>query len=365
MRRFVASMQPNKQQRSAPDGGQDSRFIRRVLIVIALVSVVLLAWQLRAVLLMLFGAAVVATIVRALSEPIARATRLPESIAVALASLIIAAVLVALGWTMGAQFAAQFETLTRTLPQAWGKLEGWVNGLGLGEPLRSWRDALSSGGGSGIVSRVSGFMMSLSSATANALIVIFGGIFLAAEPQFYRAGVLKMVPRARRPLVADAMRESEKALRLWLRGQLIAMIVVGTMTGVGLWVIGVPSPLVLGLLAGALEFIPFAGPILAALPGLLLALAQSSDLALWALVVYVLVQHSEAYLIQPLVQQYAVDLPAVVLLFSLLAFGLLFGTLGVILAAPLAVVTYVLVKRLYVVEALETPTPIPGENKDG
>jgi predicted PurR-regulated permease PerM len=111
-----------------------------------------------------------------------------------------------------------------------------------------------------------------------------------------------------------------------------------------------------------LEFIPFAGPIIAAIPGVLLALAQSSDLALWTIGVYFIVQQSEAYLIQPLIQQYAVDLPAVVLLFSLLAFGMLFGTLGIVLAAPLAVVTYVLVKRLYVVETLDTATPIPGED---
>jgi predicted PurR-regulated permease PerM len=64
------------------------------------------------------------------------------------------------------------------------------------------------------------------------------------------------------------------------------------------------------------------------------------------------------------VQQWAVEVPAVIMLFSLLAFGLLFGVIGIFFAAPLAVVTYVLVKRLYVVEALDTPTPIPGENKD-
>jgi len=68
--------------------------------------------------------------------------------------------------------------------------------------------------------------------------------------------------------------------------------------------------------------------------------------------------------LQPVVQQWAVEVPALVMLFSLLAFGLLFGIVGVFFAAPLAVVTYVLVKRLYVVEALDTPTPIPGENKD-
>lgn len=135
------------------------------------------------------------------------------------------------------------------------------------------------------------------------------------------------------------------------------------MTGAALWLLGVPSWLVLGLLAGLLEFIPFAGPIIAAVPAVLIALAQSTDLALWTIGAYVVVQHSEAYLIQPLVQQYAVELPAVILLFSLLAFGVLFGPIGVVLAAPLAVVTYVLVKRLYVIETLDTPTPIPGEGK--
>jgi predicted PurR-regulated permease PerM len=94
----------------------------------------------------------------------------------------------------------------------------------------------------------------------------------------------------------------------------------------------------------------------------LLALAISPDLALWVLLLYVAVQQFEGYVITPLVQQYAVDLPGVVLLFSLVAFGIIFGTLGVVLAAPLTVVTYVLVKRLYVIEALHTPTPLPGED---
>ena len=128
-----------------------------------------------------------------------------------------------------------------------------------------------------------------------------------------------------------------------------------------LWLLGMPSAFVLGLLAGLLEFIPFAGPILSAVPAVLLALAVSPDLALWVALLYFGVQQFEGYILTPLVQQYAVDLPGVILLFSLIAFGVLFGTLGVILAAPLAVVTYVLVKRLYVIEALDTPTTIPGE----
>jgi predicted PurR-regulated permease PerM len=159
------------------------------------------------------------------------------------------------------------------------------------------------------------------------------------------------------------MEESETALRLWLRGQLIAMVVVGLLTGIGLWLLGLRSALVLGLLAGLLEFVPFLGPFLAAVPAILLALAVSPDLALWVLLLYVGVQQIEGYVLTPMVQQYAVELPGVILLFSLIGFGILFGMLGVILAAPLTVVCYVLVKRLYVIEALHTPTPIPGEDK--
>jgi predicted PurR-regulated permease PerM len=86
-------------------------------------------------------------------------------------------------------------------------------------------------------------------------------------------------------------------------------------------------------------------------------------LALWVLALYVIVHHVEAYVIQPVIQQFAVEIPAVITLFCLLAFGLLFGIIGILLAAPMAVVTYVVVKRLYVIEALDTPTPIPGEDK--
>jgi predicted PurR-regulated permease PerM len=141
------------------------------------------------------------------------------------------------------------------------------------------------------------------------------------------------------------------------------MVVVGLLTGIGLWLIGVPSALALGLLAGLLEFIPFAGPIIAAIPAVLLAMVVGPEVALWTVALYVGIQQIEGNVLQPLLQQYAVELPPVVLIFSLLGFGMLFGTLGIILAAPLTVVSYVLVKRLYVQEALGTATPIPGEGK--
>jgi predicted PurR-regulated permease PerM len=338
-----------------------SQFTRRALIVIALAATALLLWQLRYVLVLLFGAVVVATIIRAIADPFTRHLRVPEGPAVAIAVLLIVGLIGGVFWLLSREISAQTETLADSIPAALKTVDDWLAGFGLAHPIDSWVSELHRHGGA-LVSQFGDWVSSASSALANLLIVFFGGVFLAAQPRFYRTGAIKLVPRDERALMAQAMDESETALRLWLRGQLAAMVVIGVMTGTGLWLLGIQSWLVLGILAGFFEFIPFAGPILSAIPGVLIALVQGPELALWTALMYVFVQHSEAYLIQPVIQQYAVEVPAVVLLFALLAFALLFGVLGILFAAPLTVVSYVLVKRLYVREALQTPTPIPGED---
>lgn len=336
---------------------EERRFVGRVLIVLALASLFYLAWELRSVILMLFGAVVVASIFRALADMLRKWLRLPDSVAVALSVLIVFGVIGGLGMLFGAQVTRQAHLLGDALPAAWKSLEARVGEFGLGEALQQG----IVGGAS--FTNVGKTLISVGSGFADLLVVIFGGIFLAAQPNFYRAGLIKLIPSGKRAVVADALIGSERALRLWLKGQLIAMVIVGVLTGTGLWLLGVPSALVLGLLAGVLEFIPFAGPILAAVPAVLIALAASPDLAIWVALLYFGVQQFEGAILQPVVQQYAVDLPGVVLLFALIAFGAIFGVIGVILAAPLAVVTFVMVKRLYVIETLETPTPIPGADK--
>ena len=345
-------------QRRPADG--ERQFIRRVLIVLLLAALFFLAWHLRHLVLMLFGAVVVATIFRELADRIAKLTGCREGIAVGISIGVILGAAIALAALFGAHIVGQMDVLADRLPAAWYSFEARIGDMGFGEQLRRIVESAGQGNSFAGFSRV---VLSIGNGIAEALVVIFAGIFLATQPRFYRTGAIKLVPPARRALVAEAMDESERALHLWLKGQLIAMVVVGLLTGFGLWLLGVPSAFTLGLLAGLLEFIPFAGPILAAVPGVLLALAVSPDLAVWVALLYFGVQQFEGYVLTPLVQQYAVDLPGVVLLFSLLGFGALFGTLGIILAAPLSVVTYVLVKRLYVIEALHTATPIPGEGK--
>lgn len=334
----------------------DSTFVRRTLIVVAILALFALAWLLREVLLMVFGAIVVATLFRSLAGLYQR-MRAPEGLAVGLAVLTVVAVIGGAAAMFGAQLAAQAGDLSSSVPRAWATVKEQLASLGV--PTTVFQTASE---GSGISGKASDIVMSLGSGIADALLILVGGIFLAASPRFYRVGAVKLVPEGRRDQVWSALEASGTALRLWLRAQLLTMLLVGLVTGLGLWLIGVPSWFALALLAALLEFVPYVGPIAAAVPAILLAAAVDPQTALLTVGLYVLVQQLEGYLFSPLIQQWAVDLPGALLLFSLLACGTLFGAIGIIFAAPLTVVIFVLVKKLYVREALDTATPVPGED---
>ena len=346
-----------------PSDPADLSFIRRTLILIALLAAAFLIWKLRFVLVLLFGAVLVATIIRSIAGPFKKHLRIPDAIAVAIAVVLIVALVGGTIWMVSSQITAQTEQLSVALPKAVATIDAWLGGFGMHHPVQSWLGHLRSDS-SIIVTHFEGWLSSLTLVATSMLIVIFGGIFLAAQPRFYGVGAIKLIPPDKRALIAEAADESAVALRLWLKGQIVAMIAIGILTWIGFQIIGVQSALVLAIIAGLLEFVPYAGAIASAIPAVMVALVQSPQLAVWTVIMYIVVHHLEAYVLQPIVQQWAVEVPAVIMLFSLLAFGLLFGFIGVLFAAPLAVVSYVLVKRLYVVEALETPTPIPGEGKE-
>lgn len=338
------------------------QFLRRVLIFVAVAALAFLIWKLRSVLVLLFGAVLIATIVRAIAGPLMRWMRLPERLAVLVAVLAIAGTIAGVGWLIGSRVIQQAQLLATTLPQSARRLDQQLAPFGLGKVAESALSSLSETSRSGM--KLAGLLSSGTFVLGSFLIVFFGGIFLAAQPKLYETGFIKLIPEERRKTIELALFEAEKALRLWLKGQLWAMLLVGVMTWAGLTLLGVESPIALALISGLLEFIPYAGAITSAIPAIMVALVQGPELALWTTLLYVLVHHVEAYIIQPLIQQFAVEIPAALALFSLLTFGLLFGFVGILLAVPLAVVSYVLVKRLYVIETLDTETPIPGDSKE-
>ena len=169
------------------------------------------------------------------------------------------------------------------------------------------------------------------------------------------------MPPAVQPNVNATLDDSGEALKRWLAGQVIAMLLVGVFTGVGLWLAGVPSAFALGFIAGLAEFVPLIGPILAAIPALLIASTQDWQTVLLALAVLVVVQQVESNLISPLIADRMVSIAPAVGLFAVVAMGVLFGPLGLLLGFPLAIVFDVAVRRLYVRDTLGERVEIMGK----
>lgn len=337
-------------------------FVLRCLLAAAgLVVLLLILWSLLELIVLVFGATVLAVLIRALAEPIARAGRLPHRVSVAIAVLLMLGLLAAALWLFGRESEAQFAQLSDALPHAWAAAKERILQLPGGKFLV--HSVQGPSGPARMMPSLADVLGRLGSTLADLILLLFGAVFIAADPSLYKAGILKLLPAGRRALAADALGDCDRALKRWLVGQLVSMALVGLLTGLGLWLVGIPSPVALGVIAGLLEIIPYAGPILSAVPGLALALTQSPNEALWALLVYVAVQQIEGNALMPLVQKRAVSLPPALTVFAVVASGMLFGPAGLVFAGPLLVVCFVLVKRLYVREALETPTPIPGETR--
>jgi predicted PurR-regulated permease PerM len=196
----------------------------------------------------------------------------------------------------------------------------------------------------------------------NAAIILFIGLYGAASPQTYVEGVIRMVPLRHRRRARDVIAALGKALRWWLVGRLAMMVVVGLLTGVGLWLAGVPSAGALGFIAALLSFVPYVGPLLSVVPALMVALTTSSAKVSLVILVYGIVQAMESYLITPLVQRRAVSIPPATLIVAQLAMGVLAGAPGIFLATPLAVSIIVILQILYVEDVLGDSVHVLGQH---
>lgn len=182
----------------------------------------------------------------------------------------------------------------------------------------------------------------------NTIVVVCLGLFFAGQPAAYREGVLLFVPIARRPRVRTVMDEMGKVLRNWLLGQLLRSTVVTVLLTVSFYLLGIPGAALLGLQAGAANFIPYLGPLIAAFPVVLVAMPLGLPILAWVLVIYVAIQTIEGFVIAPLIQKGSVNLAPAWTLFSIVIFGAMFGAMGIALAAPVLAVGRVAALRFYV-----------------
>lgn len=328
---------------------------------VSVVTLVLLVWRIADILLLVFASVLLALLLRGLADWIARRTGAP--IAVGLGAAIGLILLAAIGslWLFGAEIAGQFDHLTRMVPDAWARtrdlLEDHRWGLALVRLIEDFEPSDIAGG---VLRNVRGATMALASFVAAMVLVVVGGVYLAVEPSLYRRGLLHLLPRRGRARAEAVLDHCGGALRQWLKGQVLAMAMIGTLSGLGLGLLGVPSAAALGLIAGLAEFVPFVGPIAGAVLALLVASALGPATMLWVLILFLAIQQIEGNLVTPLIERRLVSLPMALTLFSIVAMGVVFGPLGVLLATPLTVLLYALVAKLYVEGVLGRRVPPPG-----
>jgi len=341
----------------------DGAFMRRTAFQLGAVVALLAVWKLADVLLATFGAVIVAVVLHSLADPLRRHGRLSPPLALTASALIIVGVLAGSGWLFGATFSDQLQDLAQRMPHSMEELRALVATLPFGDQLAGQfgtADGIFAQLG-GLAGRLGGYAINLAGALTTLFLVLVAGLYLAIHPAQAREGMLLLVPRTGRERAREAVEASGAALRLWLMGVFADMVVVGVLTALGTWLIGLPAPGALGLLAGLAAFVPIVGPTASAIPGVLVALPSGPQMVLWTVLVYVAVQQVESNLFYPFIQRRAVDLPPVLTLLGVFAFGVLFGPLGVMLATPLLVVLYVLIKMLYVRDVLGEEVRLPGQ----
>jgi predicted PurR-regulated permease PerM len=329
------------------------RYVQKLLIAVAIGALALILYRWHHVFLLAFGAMLVAVVLRSLADPIRRRTPLSASASLGVAVIAVIALLVALGWFVGAQVSSQLTQLQSDLPAAWTAAQRQIGSYAAGQWLLQRLHA-ASGPTSGSLGPLAGRIGHVTGVGVEAVgefvVVLVAGVYFAAQPALYREGLLKLVPLGARGRLGEAVEACAVALRKWLLGAGAAMLAMGVLTGVGTWLLGLPAPIALGLLSGAAEFVPIVGAAVSAIPGLLLAATLGPQRLVWTLVFYLAVHQFEGHVLIPLIQRRVVAVPPALTLFSVVGFGVLFGPVGVVFATPLAVVVLVLVQRLYIRE---------------
>ena len=335
----------------APD--DFARFARRVLFIGAVIVFSFLAWELRSVLILAFAGVLLALILRALAGPFVHWTPLGTSAAVSVVALMVLVVISGAGMVIGNQLSTQLTALWTHLPELANKAEHSFEESAIGKAL-----VQVLGPPPEFFSGVT-VKSALSAATAtfgilaDVLIIVVLGLFFAYMPQLYMNGVIALVPAVHKSRMREVLSSTARALRAWLLGQFVSMIIVGAISWAGLSLLNVPLALGLAFLAFVLEFIPVIGPIVAAVPAVLVGLSQSPMAGLWVALLYLGIHVIEGYVVVPMLQRWAVHIPPALTVIGVVAFGFIFGWLGVLLATPLMVATVVWVKMIYVESVLK------------
>lgn len=307
---------------------------------------------------LVFGGILFAVVISAPSHWVSRKIGLSYGLSVGVVLLLLVLLIGGAGWLLAPTVSEQADQLTQSLPESIDRLKATLQESKWGQRLleslpEQPTKLLSSGLGKGVLSQVTGVFSTTLDGLINVLIVIITGLYFAFKPDSYRNGFVRLFNPSYRGRLLGVMDQCYDTLKNWFISRSITMVVVGVTTGIGLALLGIPFAIVLGIIAGILNFIPNLGPYIAVAPAMLVAFAQGPSHALYAFALYMGVQSLEGYILTPLLDKRFVSTPPALLLFGQVLLGLLIGLAGILFASPLIAVGLVIVNELYIKDQLE------------
>ena len=336
--------------------------------VVGFAALLLFTWYFAATLFLIFAGMLLGVALNAMTKLLGRAVRLPHSLRLAIVCVVLAGLLSGAGFLGGATIAQQATVLSDTIKSQLVTVKAFLERNGIDTSyfdignasatpagsttatpgataaphnLPSAGTIASSGGA--IVSQTLKLLLGTVSAVGNFFIVLFLGLTFAAQPSVYRSGLLFLAParhRARATIIVDHIGET---LERWLIAQILTMAAVFLVTWIGLLIIGVQSSFILGVQAGLLTFIPTVGALLGGLIVVLASLASGWVAAASAFVLFLGVHALESYILTPILQRHALEIPPATLFAFQILLGVVFGIWGLALALPLMAIAKVMI----------------------
>lgn len=321
---------------------------------LALIISLYILWQIRNVLLLIFAAVVFAT---ALNRIVRWLQHLGMKRNIATPFTVLSLLIILSGFLaiVTPIFVEQFQQLVNLTPEVSNRLRSW-----LAQAQTLFPDQFSNINNlNDLLLRLQYFITSrfdnlytlfsdISSAVLSILFVLALIVMLLVNPTPYRQGFIFLFPSFYRQRVDEILSKCETVLVGWIVGTLIDMAAIAVVSFIGLWLLGVPLALVNAILAGLLEFIPNIGPVLSVVPPAAVALLDTPWKSIAVVVLYILIQQFEAYLLVPYVMKNTASMLPAITLSAVVIFGTFFGFLGVFLAMPLVIVSKIWLWELVV-----------------
>lgn len=321
-----------------------TRELKRAVIWIGVAAAFVALWFLAQPLLLIVGGLVFAAMLDGGARLLGRVLPIPRGWRIAIVCLFAISFL---AWTFtvaGSQIAAQAEALRVIMTGQMERLLRWAHDMGFVPE--------GNGGASEIGRQLMGSLGQVTAALGTALgaisslaMIVVIGLFIAAEPRLYERGIAWMLPMEKRADFYDTAGKMGYTLRRLMAGRLLGMTVEGVLVAIALELIGVPMALVLGILTGLLAFLPNIGAIVSGVLIVVVGFSAGVETGIWAIIVYVLVQTFDGYVVVPMVARRSVDMPPALVLGAQLLFGALFGILGLALADPIVAMIKVLLEQ--------------------